>query len=186
MENIATWVAPIATTIAALMTASNLGSRVTGWGFAVFLIGSIAWMTLGLATHQPNLVWQNVILSLLNLFGMWRWLGRQALIEEGGERAAAKSEALPGETLFPASLLGKARLVGAGGQPLGNSIDAMIGQRSGGLSYLVIAEGGVAGVGERFRRLDWSAASIDGEAIHISASTVDGLPELAADDWPGR
>ena len=39
METIASWVAPIATTIAALMTASNLGSRVTGWGFTG--IGSI-------------------------------------------------------------------------------------------------------------------------------------------------
>ena len=30
MESIASWVATIATTIAALMTASNLGSRITG------------------------------------------------------------------------------------------------------------------------------------------------------------
>ena len=42
MESIATWVAPIATTIAALMTASNLGSRITGYGFIVFTIGSLA------------------------------------------------------------------------------------------------------------------------------------------------
>ncbi|MEO7504223.1 MAG: PRC-barrel domain containing protein [Sphingomicrobium sp.] len=186
MENIATWVAPIATTFAALMTASNLGSRVTGWGFAVFLVGSIAWMTLGLATHQPNLVWQNVILSVLNLFGMWRWLGRQARIEEGGERAAAKSAALPSETLFPASLLSKAKLVGAGGQPLGTTIDAMIGRRSGRLAYLVIAEGGVAGVGERFRRLDWAAATVDDDSIRTATSSLDRLPELAPDDWPGR
>ena len=47
METIATWVAPIATTIAALMTASNLGSRITGWGFVVFTLGSLGWITLG-------------------------------------------------------------------------------------------------------------------------------------------
>ena len=69
MESIASWVAPIATTIAALMTASNLGSRVTGYGFVVFTIGSIAWAALGIATGQPNLLWQNVILTGLNLFG---------------------------------------------------------------------------------------------------------------------
>jgi len=40
MESIATWVAPIATTIAALMTASNLGSRITGYGFIVFTTAS--------------------------------------------------------------------------------------------------------------------------------------------------
>lgn len=186
MEDIATWVAPIATTIAALMTASNLGSRVTGWGFAVFLIGSIAWMTLGLTSGQSNLVWQNIILSLLNLFGMWRWLGRQARIEEGAETAAEKSEALPSETLFPASLLAKASLLGTADQPLGTAIDAMIGRDSGRLSYLVIAEGGVAGVGERYRRLDWADANVDGEAIRTAAASLDRLPQLAPDDWPGR
>ena len=40
MDNLAIWVAPIATTLAALMTASNLGSRITGYGFIVFTIGS--------------------------------------------------------------------------------------------------------------------------------------------------
>ena len=92
MEQIATWVAPIATTIAALMTASNLGSRITGFGFVVFTVGSLAWLTLGIATDQPNLLWQNIILTLLNLFGIWRWLGRQAKFEEGAEHAAAASE----------------------------------------------------------------------------------------------
>ena len=43
-----------ATTIAALMTASNLGSRITGYGFIVFTLGSIAWLTLGIATGQAN------------------------------------------------------------------------------------------------------------------------------------
>ncbi len=46
MESIATWLAPIATTIAALMTASNLGTRITGWGFVVFTVGSLAWRDL--------------------------------------------------------------------------------------------------------------------------------------------
>ena len=36
MENIASWVATVATIIAALMTASNLGARITGYGFIVF------------------------------------------------------------------------------------------------------------------------------------------------------
>ena len=46
-RSIAGWVAPVATTIAALMTASNLGSRITGYGFIVFTIGSIAWLYAG-------------------------------------------------------------------------------------------------------------------------------------------
>ena len=45
LGDIAGWIAPIATAIAAIMTASNLGTRVTGWGFVVFAVGSIAWIT---------------------------------------------------------------------------------------------------------------------------------------------
>jgi hypothetical protein len=185
MESIASWLAPIATTIAALMTASNLGSRVTGWGFGVFLVGSIAWGALGLATDQPNLVWQNAILSLLNLWGMWRWLGRQAKLEDGGEVAAAKSAAVPGESLFAASLLAKGRLTGWGGD-LGHSIDALIGSDSGRIVYLVIAEGGVAGVGERYRRLDWAEARVSGDKLSTPRTSLSELPELERDNWPGR
>ena len=36
MAEIISWVATIATIVAALMTAANLGSRITGYGFAVF------------------------------------------------------------------------------------------------------------------------------------------------------
>lgn len=39
VEAVAAWVAPVATMIAAVMTAANLGARVTGWGFVVFVIG---------------------------------------------------------------------------------------------------------------------------------------------------
>ena len=83
MDQIASWVATIATILAACMTASNLGSRITGYGFAVFTIGSIAWLALGLLTGQPALVWTNIVMTGLNLFGIWRWLGRQAKVEEG-------------------------------------------------------------------------------------------------------
>ena len=188
MESIATWVAPVATTIAALMTASNLGSRVTGWGFAVFLIGSIAWAMLGYATGQSNLVWQNAILSVLNLFGIWRWLGRQTRIEEGGQAAAEASEAMPGENLFPVSLLGKAKLAGAGGTELGSCIDAMAGCGSGRIHYLVVSQGGVAGVGETLHRLPWAAVRVDGEQVSsaLDAAAFAGLERLEADQWPGR
>ncbi len=42
MQEIANWVAPVATTIAALMVALNRGSRFTGYGFIVFSVGSVA------------------------------------------------------------------------------------------------------------------------------------------------
>jgi len=41
MEELIGWVATIATVAAALVTASNLGSRITGYGFAVFTVGPL-------------------------------------------------------------------------------------------------------------------------------------------------
>ena len=188
MESIATWVAPIATTIAALMTASNLGSRITGYGFIVFTIGSLAWLALGITTGQANLLWQNVILTLLNLFGIWRWLGRQAKIEDGGVAAQQQSEDMTSETLFPASLLTNAKLVGAGGAELGSSVEAMLGCRSGRPSYLVIAEGGVAAVGESLRRVEWSATRMEGDRLVTTLTPADfaKAERLTKDQWPGR
>jgi len=41
MADTISWMATIATIIAATMTASNLGSKITGYGFAVFLLGFV-------------------------------------------------------------------------------------------------------------------------------------------------
>lgn len=185
MEEIATWAAPIATTIAALMTASNLGSRITGWGFVVFTIGSIGWITLGLTTDQPNIVWQNAILTLLNLFGIWRWLGRQAKLEEGGQRAAEASEERPGETMFPVSLLTKAKLRDRKGAELGTTVDAMAGGEQGQLAYLVISSGGIGGVGEVVRRLPWTEVRVEGDCLTtaLDQEGFEQLKQLAKDDW---
>ena len=95
LEHAAGWVAPIATAVAAIMTAVNLGARVTGWGFVVFLIGSLAWCAVGASTGQTNLLLTNGFLSLVNLIGIWRWLGRQARYEKGGAEAAEASVELP-------------------------------------------------------------------------------------------
>ena len=188
MDQYASWIATIATIFAACLTASNLGSRITGYGFIVFTIGSIAWFTLGVLTGQQSLIFTNAVMTLLNLFGVWRWLGRQAKVEDGAQAAAAKSVELPGDTLFPASTLASAKVTGAGGQPLGQSVDAMLTSRDGAVRYLVVAEGGVAGVGERLRRVEWTAARVEHGEVRTDYDErgFAGLPELAKNDWPGR
>jgi hypothetical protein len=95
LENIAGWVAPAATMIAAMMTAMNLGARVTGWGFVVFTLGSICWTIVGLTSGQTNLIAANVFLTLVNLLGIWRWLGRQSAYEDGAKAATDASRAAP-------------------------------------------------------------------------------------------
>lgn len=187
MTHTISWVATGATIIAASMTAANLGSRITGYGFAVFLIGSTAWLATGMMTHQPALVWTNVVLMLLNIFGVWRWLGRQARVEEGGRTAAQASEETPGEALFPVSLLTRAAVQTAGHES-GHSVDAMAGCQSGRLSYVVVSQGGVAGVGETLRRLPWSEVGVDGEEVvtRLTADEFRNLQELPRDQWPAR
>lgn len=91
MEQVANWVAPVATTIAAIMVAANLGARLTGYGFIVFSVGSIAWMAVGWFNDQPNLVWQNVVLLIVNIVGIWRWLGLRARYEKGAQVATEQS-----------------------------------------------------------------------------------------------
>ena len=188
MENVLNWVAPIATIIAALMTASNLGSRITGSGFIVFTVGSLAWLSLGIMRDDPPLLWMNAVLTAFNLFGIWRWLGRQAKFEDGGLKAAAASEREAGETLFPLSLTTKAAVSSRAGQDLGTCVDAMAGCTSGRISYLVVAEGGVAGIGERLRRLDWNQVHVDGDTVrtHLDPAGCQQLDQLRKDQWPGR
>lgn len=187
MTDILPWAATVATVSAALMTASNLGARITGYGFAVFTIGSLCWLAIGLTTDQPALLWTNVVLTALNLFGVWRWLGRQARVEEGTKAASEESEAMPGETLFPVSLLSRATVTGRDG-PLGQCVDAMVGCHSGRITYVGVTDGGVAGVGEALRRVAWRDARIDGETLvlDLGRAEFEGLLTFEKDLWPAR
>ena len=184
MADTISWIATIATVIAASVTAANLGSRITGYGFCVFLVGSLAWLATGLITGQPALAWTNVVLTVLNIFGIWRWLGRQAKVEEGAKTAVEASEHMAGETLFPVSLLTRAP-VRSRGADAGHCIDAMAGCRSGALSYVVVSQGGLAGVGETLHRLPWAAAVVEGDEV-IADVDPTLLEELPRDQWPAR
>jgi hypothetical protein len=187
MSETISWVATVATIIAASMTAANLGSRITGYGFLVFTFGALCWIAVGWSTHQPALLWTNVVLIVLDLFGVWRWLGRQSKVEEGARAASEASELTPGEALFPVSLLSRAPVM-IGSTEVGRCIDAMAGCSSGRLDYVVVSQGGVAGLGETLRRLPWSGASAEGETLlaRFSASEFESLEELPRDQWPAR
>ena len=187
MADILSWAATATTILAALMTAANLGSRVTGYGFAVFTIGAFCWLIVGAATHQPALTWTNIVLLAVDLFGVWRWLGRQARVEEGARAATEASEASSGETLFPVSLLTRAPVL-AGDIEVGRCVDAMTGCTSGRVSYVVVSHGGVAAVGETLRRLPWSNAQVEEERVVTSLKHKDfeALEELPRDQWPAR
>jgi len=187
MADTISWAATALTIVAAFMTASNLGPRVTGYGFAVFTAGALCWIGVGVLSDQPALLWTNVVLLVLDVFGVWRWLGRQTKIDEGGRTATESSERRPGEALFPISILTHAAMSTPDGEVC-HCIDAMAGCRSGRLAYVVVSDGGVAGVGERLRRLPWQDIQIDGECVgtRLHADAFERLEELSRDEWPGR
>ena len=69
------WYATVSGVVAALMLASDLGRKVTGFGFILFCTMNIAWIMH--AQSQPEgggLTWQNAILFAVNLLGVYQYL----------------------------------------------------------------------------------------------------------------
>ncbi len=188
MEYIAGWIAPFATILAAMMTASNLGPRVTGWGFVVFLVGSLAWTTVGIATGQANLLWANGFLTIVNVVGIWRWLGRQARFGDGARAAEQASRRAPAPALFSVGSIADGEVKGADGGVIGRGVDAMAECDSGRISYLVVREGGAAGVGERLHALGWKTVRRcdGGFDTGLDAAALAALPVIEDQRWPAR
>lgn len=186
MEDLAGWVAPIATMIAAMITAANLGARITGWGFVVFTIGSIAWSIVGITTGQTNLVASNGFLTLVNLVGIWRWLGRQAVYDDGARSAKAASHRRAVPSLFTATSVAGLPVTDAHGIALGRVVEALIECSTGHVSYIVVASGGVAGVDESLRAVSRADLIFESERVVLDMPTTkfESSPVLAPGDWP--
>ncbi len=179
MNDAAAWIAPIATMIAAVMTAANLGVRTTGWGFVVFTAGSIAWTIVGVTTGQTNLIAANSFLTVVNLVGIWRWLGREARYQDEAQRVAAHSEAAPIPTLASATQLIGRKVVTDGGVTVGSVVDAMFDCDALAIRGLLIRHGGVGGVGERVVLVAKDKIILDRDEVRTSfdADALHRLPE---------
>lgn len=188
MSDIAGWIAPLATALAAVMTASNLGARVTGWGFVVFLVGSICWCIVATTTDQPNLLWANGFLTLVNGLGVWRWLGRQARYERGGQRASARSARTASSTLVPLASLVGGTVSGPDGSRLGQVAEIMMRCDDAAPAYLVVSVGGLGGVGETLHALDAGEFDLcaDGIRSHVSAAVLGARTPISPDNWPAK
>lgn len=182
---IARWVAPAATMIAAIMTAANLGARVTGWGFVVFLLGSLGWIIVGLGNDETSLIVANSFLSLVNAIGIWRWLGRQARYQAMGEAAE-----IAGQTARTASVVALSSLVGravidAEGTRIAEAVEAIIDCRSAAIAHLVVRFGGVGGIGEQIVALPIADVRLGDDAIstRLTGAALAELPRLDAGQW---
>lgn len=91
------WIAAIGTMLAAAMVAADYSRRVSGFGFVLFAVVSCMWIYSGLtAKDGMPLAIQNIVLLLINLFGVWQFLisrKKKAEIERAEEIAEqAKQE----------------------------------------------------------------------------------------------
>lgn len=188
MGDVAGWIAPAATMIAAMMTAGNFGARITGWGFVVFTVGAIGWCIVALTTHQHNLLWSNAFLGLVDAVGIWRWLFRKARYDKGAGAAADASARAGAPTLFPLSRLAEAAVRGADGAELARVVDAMAECGSGAISYVMVRRGGTAGLGEALHPIPWRElrATGDGLATTLDQAAIARYAEADALDWPDR
>lgn len=76
------WFASISGVIAAFMIALDLGRRLTGWGFALFVASSMAWIAGALMTSDEPLWSQNMVLFGINVFGVYRYLIRRKPVHD--------------------------------------------------------------------------------------------------------
>jgi hypothetical protein len=74
LAEILEWYATISGVIAALMLAGDFGRRVTGLGFILFCTMNIAWIAFARMDDTGGLMWQNIVLFVVNLVGVWQYL----------------------------------------------------------------------------------------------------------------
>ena len=140
---------------------------------------------LGLTTGQPALVW-TCRSHLLNLFGIWRWLGRQAKVEDGSIKAARASEKrrenpVPGLAADPRQ------------SPLRSFGAWTLRRRHGRVRERPVAY--VDGLARRhrrrcetLRRLPWSELRAEGEEMvsQCDPTRFNAIEPVPKDQWPER
>jgi hypothetical protein len=68
------WAASVITMGAGLVLAARLRPRTIGWAFVALTVGSVIWIGIGYLTGEYALMAQNIAITLINLFGIYRWL----------------------------------------------------------------------------------------------------------------
>ncbi len=131
------WIALVATCAAATLTAANLGSRITGTGFAIFFIGAMAWCVVGYATGQRQLLLSNAFLALVDLFGVWRWIYHRARADDAVDRVKEEEESQEFPLFALDEVIGK-QLRGRDQVILGTVQGALADGRTGRIRFLVV------------------------------------------------
>lgn len=68
------WTASVVTMGAGLVLASRVRPRLIGWAFVALAAGSLTWVGVGYLNREFALMAQNVVITFINVFGIYRWL----------------------------------------------------------------------------------------------------------------
>ena len=72
------WYGAVASVIAAALVALDLGRRITGWAFVLFVTSSIALIGWGFAQPDAEGIGaQNIVMLAINLIGVYQYLVRK-------------------------------------------------------------------------------------------------------------
>jgi nicotinamide riboside transporter PnuC len=66
------WAGSILGVLGALILALN--SRISGWGFALFLASNICWIAFAVDRGLSGLLFMQLVFTLTSLIGCWKWL----------------------------------------------------------------------------------------------------------------
>ena len=91
------------------------------------------------------------------------------------------------ETLSSSSLIGDS-IKNEQGEDLGTVKEIMIDLDSGSVAYMVMAAGGVLGMGDSYFAVPWQMVRVDTEEEHVvvdlDKETIDNAPGFVKDNWP--
>jgi len=65
------WIGTAAGVCGATLIALNLGA--VGYGFALFLVSSMVWGSIGVVQREPSLIVLQSAFTAINVVGLWRW-----------------------------------------------------------------------------------------------------------------
>ena len=68
------WLASLTTMAAGLVLAARVRPRLMGWAFVALTLASLAWVLIGYFAEEYALMVQNIVITFINVFGIYRWL----------------------------------------------------------------------------------------------------------------
>ncbi len=77
-QQVLRWAGFIMTIGPGLVIAARLRPSLMGWAFVGLTVGSLIWTVAAWLVADYALIAQNVAITFTNLFGIYRWLVRQA------------------------------------------------------------------------------------------------------------